>query len=101
MGRYSLENDNDVLEDVLDEILNSVVSAVDSLTNPTNLASVVTTVKKHLITERTIAKYQDYFIEAFILYKVQRYNIKGKKYISSPCEYYFSDVGLRNAKLNF
>ena len=49
----------------------------------------------------TISNYLDYFIDAFLIEKVRRYNVKGKKYISSPYKYYFSDIGLRNAKLNF
>ena len=49
----------------------------------------------------TVNRYLDYFIDAFLLYKAQRYDVKGRKYIGSPLKYYFSDVGLRNARLNF
>lgn len=58
-------------------------------------------VKKINIASATISTYLDYFVDAFILCKSYRYDIKGKRYINTPLKYYFSDVGLRNAKLNF
>ena len=57
--------------------------------------------KKMKITDDTVALYLDYFIDAFMINKVFRYDIKGRKYIGSPLKYYFSDIGLRNARINF
>jgi len=90
---------NDVL--VLEDLLNIVSSSVGSLTNPTKLSNTFRSVKQMSISSATIAKYLDYFIDAFIMYKAFRYDIKGKRYIETPLKYYFTDVGLRNARLNF
>ena len=92
-----IKNDQMILED----LLNIVSSAVGSLTNPTKLANTFQSVKQIPINANTISKYLDYFIDAFILYKAYRYDIKGRKYIETPLKYYFTDVGLRNARLNF
>ncbi len=86
---------------VLDDLLNVVSSSIGSLTNPTNIANTFNSVLKNDITDETIAKYLDYFIDSFLIYKAERYDVKGRKYIGSPLKYYFSDVGLRNARLNF
>lgn len=95
--RKSIGHAKSVLEDLLDVIS----SSVGSLTNPLKLSNTFASVKKMSITDDTIAKYLDYFIDAFLLYKAQRFDIKGRKYIGSPLKYYFSDIGLRNARLNF
>lgn len=86
---------------VLDDLLNVVSSAVGSLTNPTKLSKTFKTVDGKQIAPSTISKYLDCFIDAFILSKAERYDVKGKRYIGSPLKYYFADVGLRNARLNF
>lgn len=86
---------------VLEDLLNIVSSSVGSLTNPTKLSNTFQSVKQMSVNANTIGKYLDYFIEAFIMYKAFRYNIKGKKYLETPLKYYFADVGLRNARLNF
>lgn len=86
---------------VLEELLNTVSSAIGSLTNPSKLSNTFHTVKQISITSGTISRYLDYFIDAFVLCKAYRYDIKGKKYIDTPLKYYFTDVGLRNARLNF
>lgn len=65
------------------------------------MCSGIQRVKWVSVTPHTIGKYLDYFIDAFIMYKTLRYDIKGKKYIETPMKYYFTDVGLRNARLNF
>lgn len=88
-------------KDVLDDILNFVASAVGSLTNPTRLANTFKTVKHLKVGNNTISNYLDYFVDAFILSKAERYDVKGRSYIGSPLKYYFADVGLRNARLNF
>jgi predicted AAA+ superfamily ATPase len=95
--RHNILNDKEVLE----EILNFVSSSIGSLTNPTKLSNTFKTVKKTNISSATINTYLDYFVDAFIIRKSYRYDIKGKKYIDTPLKYYFSDVGLRNARLNF
>lgn len=97
LSRHKISND----KIVLDDILNIVASSIGSLTSPLNLSNVFKTEKKHPITDDTVAKYLEYFIDAFILSKAHRYDVKGKKYISSPAKYYFTDLGLRNARLNF
>lgn len=86
---------------VLEDLLNIVSSSVGSLTNPTKLSNTFQSVKQISVNPSTIGKYLDYFIDAFIMYKAFRYDIKGKKYIETPLKYYFTDVGLRNARLNF
>ncbi len=86
---------------VLDDLLNIVASCIGSLTNPTKLENTFATVKQKKITDATISTYLDFFEEAYILNKATQYNIKGKKYIGTPLKYYFTDIGLRNAQLNF
>lgn len=88
-------------ETVLDELLNVISSSVGSLTNPTKIADTFQTVKKIRVKNETISRYLDCFIEAFVLHKAFRYDIKGRAYIDTPLKYYFSDIGLRNAKINF
>lgn len=86
---------------VLEDLLNIISSSIGSLTNPTKLSNTFQSVKQVSISANTVSKYLDYFIDAFILYKAFRYDIKGRKYIETPLKYYFTDVGLRNARLNF
>lgn len=85
----------------LDELVDIMASAVGSLTNPLKLANTFQTVKKKSISRTTLKTYMDYLADAFLVNKASRYDIKGKKYIASPAKYYFEDVGLRNARLNF
>lgn len=87
--------------ETLDELLNVVASAVGSLTNPTRLANTFQSVKGLKIKNETISTYLDCFIDAYILSKSYRYDIKGRSYIDTPLKYYFTDIGLRNARLNF
>ena len=87
--------------ELLDELLNVVASAVGSLTNPTRLANTFQSVKGLKIKNETISAYLDCFIDAYILAKAYRYDIKGRSYIDTPLKYYFTDIGLRNARLNF
>ncbi|MDE6213975.1 MAG: ATP-binding protein [Lachnospiraceae bacterium] len=86
---------------ILEDLLNIVSSSVGSLTNPTKLANTFQSVKQISINANTISKYLEFFIDAFIMCKVFRYDIKGKKYMDTPLKYYFTDIGLRNARLNF
>lgn len=85
----------------LEDLLNIVSSAVGSLTNPEKLRNTFHSVKRSKITSATIKRYLDYFQDSFLLEAAQRYDIKGKAYIETPRKYYFSDLGLRNARLNF
>lgn len=85
----------------LEDLLNILSSAIGSLTNPEKLKNTFKTVKKSRITSNTIKKYLDYFEDSFLIESAQRYDIKGKAYIETPKKYYFSDLGLRNARINF
>ncbi len=87
--------------EVLDELLNVVASTVGSLSNPTRLANTFMSVKGLKIKNETLSTYLNGFIEAYILNKAYRYDIKGRSYIDTPLKYYFTDIGLRNARLNF
>lgn len=88
-------------ESLLDELLNIISSSVGSLTNPTKIADTFQTVKKVKVKNETISRYLDCFIDAFLLHKAFRYDIKGRAYVETPLKYYFADIGLRNAKINF
>ena len=85
----------------LEDLLNILSSAIGSLTNPEKLKNTFKSVKKSKITSGTIKKYLDYFEDSFLIESSERYDIKGKSYISSPKKYYFTDLGLRNARINF
>ena len=88
-------------EEVLEVLLDFVSSAVGSLTNPLKLSNRYASEKKIKITSNTISKYLSFFEQAYVLYSAKRYDIKGSKYFSTPLKYYFADMGLRNARLNF
>lgn len=96
-----LEKHNIRDKSVLDDILDVISSSVGSLTNPIKIASTFASVKQMKISPESVSRYLDYFIDAFMLSKAQRYDIKGRKYIGSPQKYYYSDIGLRNVRLNF
>ena len=97
---YVSEKNNLKGDIVIDNLVDILASSIGSLTNPLKLSN---TFKSNNIkvTDKTISIYIDYLIDAFIINKAKRYDIKGKKYINSPFKYYFTDIGLRNAKLNF
>ena len=85
----------------LSELIDVLASATGSLTNPTKLANTFKSVKNVKITPLTLSHYMEYLEHAFLIDKAMRYDIKGRKYINTPSKYYFEDVGLRNARLNF
>ena len=85
----------------LEELLNILSSSIGSLTNPEKLQNTFQSKKNSKITATTIKKYMDYFEDSFLIEAAQRYDIKGKAYIETPKKYYFSDLGLRNARINF
>lgn len=93
---------NDIRGDYeLEELLDILSSAIGSLTNPKKLSDTFKTVKQVSLHPDTIKTYIDYFVDSFLIEQAKRYNIKGKKYINTPSKYYFTDIGLRNARLNF
>ena len=94
---------NKILHDksVLDDLLNIISSSVGSLTNASKISKTFKSERQVSISDETVSRYLDFFIDAFMIYKAERYDVKGRKYIGSPLKYYFSDVGLRNARLNF
>lgn len=85
----------------LEELVNILASSVGSLTNPTKLVKTFKTVKNSSITQKTIVKYLEYLTDAFLTDKAKQYDVKGKRYIETPAKYYFTDIGIRNAQLNF
>lgn len=85
----------------LEDLLNILASGISSLTNPSKLASTFKYIKKSKISANTIDKFIGYFEDSFILKRVYRYDVKGRKYIGTPYKIYFEDLGLRNARLNF
>lgn len=85
----------------LDELVDVLASAIGSYTNQNKLAKTFKSTKGKTISDKTIKNYIDYLIDSFLISKVTRYDIKGRKYIGSPSKYYFEDVGLRNARLGF
>lgn len=94
--RYSIKKDDD-----LEELVNIMASGIGALTNPNKLANTFNSVKKSTISYDTIKDYIEYLCDSFLIEKATRYDIKGKKYINTPFKYYFADLGLRNARLNF
>lgn len=85
----------------LEDLLNILSSAIGSLTNPEKLKNTFHSVKKSKITSTTVKKYLGYLEDSFLLESAKRYDIKGKAYIETPQKYYFTDLGLRNARINF
>lgn len=85
----------------IEELLDILSSSIGSLTNPKKLSDTFKSVKQVSIHPDTIKNYLDYFVDSFLIVQAKRYDIKGKKYINSPSKYYFTDIRLRNAKLNF
>lgn len=85
----------------LEELLDILSSAVGSLTNPNKLSLTFKSVKNKTINKSTIKKYLDALCDSFLLEEAKRYDVKGRNYIGTPLKYYFSDMGLRNARLNF
>lgn len=96
VGRHNIRNKAE-----LEELLNILSSAIGSLTNPQKLSATFQTVKKKKISNATIKRYIDYLCDSFLIDSAIRYDVKGRKYIDTPVKYYFTDMGLRNARLNF
>ncbi|MBR3986356.1 MAG: ATP-binding protein [Bacteroidales bacterium] len=94
--RHNVRNDM-----ALETILDIVSSSVGSLTNPSKLERTFNSLSRTTLSSATIKEYLGYLEDAFLIHRAMRFDIKGKKYISTPYKYYFSDIGLRNARLNF
>lgn len=94
--RHKIKNDDD-----LEELINIMASSIGGLTNPLKLQHTFKSVKNSNLSSETIKNYLDILQDAFLLEKSIRYDIKGKRYIDTPAKYYFEDLGLRNARLNF
>ncbi|WP_322959803.1 ATP-binding protein [Mycoplasmopsis felis] len=97
LERNKLKNNKEIIEILLD----FVSSNIGSLTNPTKLSNRFLSEKNINLASKTILKYLDCFQESYLINKADRYDVKGSRYFSTPVKYYFSDVGLRNARLNF
>ncbi len=94
--RYNIQDDDD-----LEELVNIIASSIGSMQNPLKLQNTFRSVKQSNITSETIKRYLDFMQDAYLIEKAVRYDIRGKRYISTPQKYYFEDLGLRNARLNF
>jgi predicted AAA+ superfamily ATPase len=94
--RNSVQNDM-----ALETLLDIVSSSIGSMTNPSKLERSFNSLGKVSLSASTIKGYLDYLEDAFLISRASRYDVKGKRYISTPFKYYFTDVGLRNARLNF
>ncbi len=96
-----VERNNLNSDENIGELLDIIASSISSLTNPTKLANTFKSIKNTSLSALTIDRYITYMQQAFILSKVNKYDVKGKKYINTPYKIYFEDVGLRNARLDF
>lgn len=94
--RYGIRNDSQ-----LETLLNIISSSIGSLTNPSKIEHTFKSVKQETLSRNTIESYLDILEDTFLIKKTNRYDIKGRKYINTPSKYYFVDMGLRNARLNF
>lgn len=94
--RYAIE-----LPDVLSELTDDLCSSVGSLTNASKISNTLQTVKGIKVSSTTVSSYLNYLTESFLFSNAKRYDVKGKKYFERPSKYYCTDIGLRNARLNF
>ena len=85
----------------MEELIDILASSVGSLVNPSRIANTFESVKKVKIAKETVGNYIDYLEDAFLISETKRYDVKGRRYIDTPLKYYFEDIGLRNARLNF
>ena len=96
INRYGLQD-----EAIIGDVLDVIASGISTLTNPRNIANTMNTVRGGSICDATVDRYISHMEDAFMLSRVKRFNIKGRKYIGTPYKIYFEDIGLRNARLNF
>lgn len=88
-------------EDILNDILDFLASQISSLTNPTNIANALTSMKNEKINSTLVSNYVQHIIDSFLISMAKRYDVKGKTYFKYPNKYYYTDIGLRNARLNY
>lgn len=96
MERYKIKNDDD-----LSDLIDVLASSIGGLTNPSKLENTFASVKHSNITHQTLKSYLDILQEVYLVEKSVRYDIKGRRYIDTPSKYYFTDLGLRNARIGF
>ncbi len=96
-----IDRNNISKDDVLDTIINILSSSVGSLTNPQKIYNTFISSGTTDISKNTVISYIEFLLDSFLIERVERYDVKGKKYIQTPQKYYFADIGLRNARLNF
>ena len=88
-------------EDILNDILDYIASQISSLTNPTNIANALTSIKNEKVNSALVSSYIKHITDSFLIDEARRYDIKGKTYFKYPNKYYYIDIGLRNARLNY
>ncbi len=88
-------------EDILEDILDFLASQISSLTNPTNIANALTSIRKEHINPTLVSNYVKHSMDSFLIEMAKRYDVKGKTYFKYPNKYYYTDIGLRNARLNY
>ena len=88
-------------EDILNDILDFLASQISSLTNPTNIAYAIASMKKEKVNPTLVSNYVQFIMDSFLISMAKRYDVKGKTYFNYPNKYYYTDVGLRNARLNY
>ena len=96
-----VERNNLEREDILNAILDYTASQIGSLTNPTSIANALTSMRHEKINTSLVSSYLDHTMDAFLISMARRYDIKGKSYFNYPNKYYYTDIGLRNARLNY
>ena len=88
-------------EDILNDILDFLASQIGSLTNPTNIANALSSIRNEKIDPSLVSRYVKYAADSFLITTARRFDIKGKTYFHYPNKYYYTDIGLRNARLNY
>lgn len=88
-------------EDILNDILDFLASQISSLTNPTNIANALTSMKNEKVNSTLVSNYVQHIMDSFLISMAKRYDVKGKTYFKYPNKYYYTDIGLRNARLNY
>ena len=88
-------------EDILNDILDFLASQISSLTNPTNIANAISSMKGEKVSSALVSNYTQYIIDSFLISMAKRYDVKGKTYFKYPHKYYYTDLGLRNTRLNY
>lgn len=96
-----VERHNIEREDILNDILDFLSSQISSLTNPTNIANAIASMRNEKVNPALVSNYMTYIIDSFLVNMAKRYDVKGKTYFNYPNKYYYTDIGLRNARLNY